>query len=327
MQLSPKSGAYFGYRYVHRAIADNFYNVQNAIYYPTNAARGNCAPVAGVLPDGCTQNADGSISYATPSPTFSPPGVTDINTNTAVLGFWAKPVKNLSINLDAEIGTANNTFTRLSPQDSQQFRARAQYKMSAWLSLSGYFLTSQGQNNPLSINGSQHNRNAGFSLSFTPVENFSAQIGYNYNNIYSRLLICFTSSAALPGLPACPGVTGLVQQLSTYDSTVNTGFIDFVWTPLKRVTLEVGANLSGVSGSQLQLNPQSTIPTAPLGPLNSTWYQPYGSISYHLAKHWTGRARWEYYGYHEDSNGSYQDLYAPRNFQANLITLSVRYGF
>ncbi len=40
--------------------------------------------------------------------------------------------------------------------------------------------------------------------------------------------------------------------------------------------------------------------TAPAGPLNSGWYQSYGSVAYHFAKHWTGRAHWDYYGYHED---------------------------
>ena len=327
VQISPKAGAYFGYRYLHRVIADNFYNLQNAIYFPTNAARGNCALVAGVLPDGCRQNLDGSISYSTPGSTYGAPGITDIDSNTAVLGLWVKPMKNLSLNLDAEIGSADDTFTRLSPQNTQQIRARAQYKPAAWLNLSGYFMTSNGQNNMVAVDGSQHNRGTGFALSFTPIDRVSAQLGYNYNNIYSSLFICFTSSTALPGLSTCPGVPGLVQQLSAYSSTVNTGFLDFLWTPANRMTLEVGANLSGVSGSQLNLNPQSTIPTAPTGPLNSSWYQPYGSVSYRFAKQWTGRARWDYYDYHEDSDGSYQDLYAPRNFRGNLVTLSIRFAF
>lgn len=327
VQISHKSGAYFGYQYVHRVIADNFFNLQNAIYFPSNAARGNCALVSGILPDGCTQNADGSISYMTPSATFGPPGITDINSNTAVLGLWFKPQPSWTINLDAEIGSADNTFTNLSPRNYQQFRARARYRAKSWMNLNAYFTTIYGQNPVTTINGSQHNLNAGFAVSLTPSEKYSAQLGYNYNDIYSSLLICYTSSLALPGLPGCPGVAGLVQQQSPYDSKINTGFIDFTWMPLKRFTVEAGANLSGVSGSEVNLNPLSPIPTVPTGPLNSGWYQPYGSIGYRFAKSWTGRARWDYYGYHEDSNGSYQDLYAPRNFHANLITLSLRYAF
>lgn len=327
VQMSPKAGAYFGYRYVHRAIADNFFNTQSAIYFPPVAMRDNCALENGVLPAGCTLNADGSVSYQTPSPTFGPPGITDINSNSAVLGLWLKPVPHLTINLDADLGSADNTFTPLSPRNYQDFRARVQYRAAGWLNFSAYFETNEGQNPVTNINGSQHNRNAGFSASLTPSEKFSAQLGYNYNDIYSRLLVCFTSDFAQPGLPACPGVSGLVQQVSPYDSKVNTGFVDLLWTLAYRFSFEVGANLSGVQGSQLNVNPLSPIALGPNGPLNSTWYQPYGSVSYRFAKQWTARARWDYYGYHEDSDGSYQDLYAPRNFHANLITLSVRFAF
>jgi len=41
---------------------------------------------------------------------------------------------------------------------------------------------------------------------------------------------------------------------------------------------------------------------------------------------WT-HASWDYYGYHEDPTpGAAQDIYAPRNFRANLVTLSLRYA-
>ena len=327
IQISPKAGAYFGYRYTRRVIADNFFNTQNAIYFPSNAARGNCALVGGVLPDGCTQNADGSISFVTPGATFQPATETDINANSGVLGLWWKPITHLTVNLDADLGSADNTFTRLSPRNYQQFRAKAQYRASAWLNFTGYFTTTDGQNPVANVNGAEHNRNAGFSLSLTPSEKLSAQIGYNYNNIHSELFVCFTSSEAPTNLPACPDVSGLLQQFSPYTSRVNTGFLDVIWSPINRLTLEVGANLSGVTGNELYFNTLSPIATDPAGPLNSNWYQPYGSVGYHFAKHWTGRARWDYYGYHEDSNGSYQDLYAPRNFHGNLVTLSVRFGF
>ena len=327
VQITPKAGAYFGYRFEHRVIADNFSNGQNAIYFPNTAQRGNCALANGVLPDGCTQNSDGSVSYQAPIQAFGPPGVTDINYNSAVLGLWVKPSPKFSLNLDADITSADNTFTRVRPLQSQQFRIRAQYKAAAWLNLSGYFRGSYGQNPTATLNGVERNQNAGVSVSLTPSEKFSTQLGYNYNNIFSQIYLCFTSSAAQPGLPPCPGLPGLLQQLAPYTSNVNTGFIDFQWTPLNRLALDLGANISTASGSEINLNPQSAIPTAPTGALNSSWYEPYGSIAYHFAKNWTGKALWNYYGYHEDSNGSYQDLFVPRNFRGNTFTLSVRFAF
>ena len=64
------------------------------------------------------------------------------------------------------------------------------------------------------------------------------------------------------------------------------------------------------------------------GPLNSKWLHPFGGLDYRFTKNWTGRAFWDYYGYHEDpSDGTVQDIFAPRNFRGNLVTLSVRYAF
>jgi len=152
-------------------------------------------------------------------------------------------------------------------------------------------------------------------------------LGYNYNSIYSQVLICFTATGSEPGLPACPGVTGLVQQLSPYSSNVNTGFIDFSWSVFSRLTLHGGANLNSVSGSELNLKPLSPIPTSVAGSLNSQWYQPYGGADYRIANRWTGRAMWDYYGYHEDWTSAYQNIYGPRNYRGNLVMLSVRYAF
>jgi hypothetical protein len=327
LQISPRAGAYFGYRFVYREIADNSFNTQNDIYFPSFAQRGNCFSIGGILPDGCTQNTDGSVSYQTPNPIFGPPDVTDIHANSGVLGLWLKPTPHFTVNLDSDFGSADNTFTRMGPRNYQQFRAKAQYRAYTWLNWTAYFSSFAGQNPVASVNGSGHNNNAGISFSVTPSEKFSAQLGYNYNNIHSEMFVCFFSSLRQPGLPGCPGVVGLLQQFSPYTSNINTGFVDVLWTPVNRLSLEVGANLSAATGTQLNLSPQATIATAPTGSLNSNWYQPYGLASYHFAKHWTGRARWDYYDYHEDSNGSYLDLYAPRNFHANLVTLSVRFGF
>jgi len=69
-------------------------------------------------------------------------------------------------------------------------------------------------------------------------------------------------------------------------------------------------------------------PTAPSGPLNSFWAQPVAGFEYRFAKGWTGKAYWGYHGYHEDETAqSPQDIFVPRNFHANLVTLSLRYAF
>lgn len=333
VNISPKAGAYFGYKYRSRIIADNFNNSLNSIYFPNNAARGNCALLApgpvtqANLPDGCILNpVDGSITYSAAS-TFAPPGVTDIRENHAIMGLWIRPSRNLRFSLDGDLMSANNTFTRISPLTSQEFHFQGTYKPAIWLSFNGNVSLWYGQNDVPTVESRQHNNNYGVSAQFQPTEKFSLDLGYNYSDIASQVLVCFTATGSEPGLLACPDVTGLVQQLSPYTSKVKTGFIDFSWMPVRKLTLHGGANLSAVNGTELNLTPLNPIATAVPGPLNSNWYQPFAGFDYRLAKHWTGRAMWDYYGYHERASTAYQDLLAQRNFQGNLIMLSVRYAF
>jgi len=55
---------------------------------------------------------------------------------------------------------------------------------------------------------------------------------------------------------------------------------------------------------------------------------PYAGFDVGFTKNWTRRAFWAYHGYHEDADPSaVQGVFAPRNFHASLVALSVRYAF
>ncbi len=335
-QFTRKIGARVGFRYRHRAIDDNFFEGKNEIFFPNNAARGDCALVnpaqplsQGNLPAGCTLNADGSISFATPSsgvPFSAGLGQTLINEYAGLFGLWARPTPNWKISFDTELMSADNSFTRISPRQSQEYRLRTTYKPAGWLNLSGSVTIWEGRNNVVNVNNLQHSRAYGFSALFQPNEKYGFELGYDYNDVFSQILICFTSSAAPVG-PAtvnCPGITGLQQQLSTYTNKSNYGFFDFSVSPVHRLTARLGANLTGTSGTALLI----ITPQVPDASLNSKWLHPFGGLDYHFAKDWTGRAYWDYYGYHEDPTaGVRQDLFEPRNFRGNLVTLSLRYAF
>ena len=334
INFSPKVGAYLGYEYRNRIIADNFSNSISAVFYPSNAARQNCALVDPALPltqsnlpAGCTLNsADGSIAY-TAATALVPPDLTHIQENHAIFGMWARPSQNLRINVDGDIMLADKAFTRISPLNVQEVRFRANYKAASWINLNGNVNLWFGQNDTVNVNGHEHNNSFGFAAQFQPTEKLSLDLGYNYNDISSHILVCFTATGSEPGLPACPDFSGLVEQASPYSNKVNTGFIDFSWTPFKTLTFRGGANLSSVSGTELNLTPQNPIATSVPGPLNSEWYQPFGGFDYRFATRWTGRATWEYHGYHENASTAFQDAFARRNFQANLVVLSLRYAF
>src|SRR6202795_271495 len=345
-RFSKKFGARIGFRFRHRYISDNFYEALSQVFYPgptaATAARGACAvvnpgPVTQAnLPASCTLNADSSIGFVSVPP-FSPASaiVPPINEYSGLLGLWARPNQKWKISFDMELFSADGTFTRISPKESQEYRVRTKYNVTNWLNLSGNVLIWESRNNQFQQNDTQHNRAYGVSAMSQPNDKFGMEIGYDYNDVYSQVLICYISVAAGqpgPGIQACPNVPGLVQQLSTYTNNSNYGFFDATFKPVHRFTVHLGANLTGTSGSQLRLDPQALIPNQVNGPLNSKWLHPYGGFEYKFSKAWTGKAFWDYYGYHEDATfgtagEAVQDIYAPRNFRGNLYTLSVRYAF
>jgi hypothetical protein len=328
-QLSAKVGMRLGYRYRHRAIDDGFFATTNSVYFPNNAARGSCALVSGVLPDGCTQNADGSITFIDSGSPDT--GESLISEHAAVFGIWLRPNRNFRVSFDTELMSADNSFTRISPRQTQEYRVRGKYKVKEWLNLNGSATIFEGRNNVFQINDLHHNRAYGFGATIQPSERWAVDFGYEYNDVFSQLLICYISVAngqPGPGIQACPDVPGLVQQLSTYTNKSHYGFFDITVTPVRRLTARLGANLTGTSGNELRLDPQALIPSAVTGPLNSKYLHPYGGLDYRFAPRWTGKAFWDYYGYHEDPTaGAVQDIFAPRNFRGNLVTLSIRYAF
>jgi hypothetical protein len=261
--------------------------------------------------------------------------VPPINEYSGLLGLWARPNQKWKISFDMELFSADGTFTRISPKESQEYRVRTKYNVNSWLNLNGNILIWESRNNQFQQNDTQHNRAYGVSAMIQPNDKFGMEIGYDYNDVYSQVLICYISVAAGqpgPGIQACPNVPGLVQQLSTYTNNSNYGFFDVSYRPMHKLTVRLGANLTGTSGSDLRLDPQALIPNQVTGPLNSKWLHPYGGFEYRFSKEWTGKAFWDYYGYHEDptfgaGGEAVQDIYAPRNFRGNLYTLSVRYAF
>lgn len=343
-RFSQKLGVRVGFRYRHRDIADGFFETLNEVFYPgptaTNAARGACAVPNGTpvtqanLPAGCTLNADTSISFLS-VPAFTPASasVPPISEFSGLFGIWARPNSKWKISFDSEFFSADGSFTRISPRESQEYRVRTKYNLTSWMNLNGNILIWEGRNNVVNVNNLQHNRTYGISAILQPNDKIGMEIGYDYNDVFSQILICFTSSAVPTGPTTvnCPGVTGLLQQLSTYNNTSHYGYFDFSFAPVHRLTARLGANLTGTSGSALLV----ITPQVPSGSLDSKWLHPYGGFEYHFSSQWTGKAYWDYYGYHEDPTASAtvpgtfvpQDLFAPRNFRGNLVTLSVRYAF
>jgi hypothetical protein len=337
-RFSSKFGARIGYRYRSRSIDLSDAESGTFLFFPSNAnGRSPTPPFANQLdqfgnpildamgntiPQRCpvaNNLADGSCEI---SLSFNG-GITEtqIHEHGALLGIWARPLKNLRVSFDMELMSADNSFTRISPRQTQEYRLRTVYRPAPWATLNGSVRIWEGRDNVTEVKNLQHDRAYGFSISLEPVRQFAIDMGADYNDVHSQILICYVSSAAPKGLDKCPAA-GLVQQLSPYQNNSKYGYFDMRISPIRHLTARIGANITYTDGSTLLLNPNA-VP----GPLNTDWFQPYAGVDYSFTKNWMGRANWGFYDYRENGTTAAQDVFAPRNFRGNMVTLSARYAF
>ena len=331
-RFTQKFGARVGFRFRHRDIDEaSVLSNELEVFFPNNADRGACAltgtPPA--LPPGCVANADGSVTFTLPAPVATAL-VTPINEFSGLFGVWARPLPNWRMSLDMELMSADNSFTRISPRQTQEYRYRTVYKPVPWASLNGSIRIWEGRDNVTNINNLQHDRMYGFSVSLEPVKQFGIEMGTDINDVHSQILICFVATPSPAGLNKCPAST-LQQILSIYQNNSDFGYFDLRFSPIPRLIGRVGANITYTNGTALLLNPNAVS-----GPLDSRWYQPFANLEYRFTKNITGKAYWGYYGYNEDPSSvpltappqiEPQDLFAPRNFRGNMETISVKYAF
>ena len=326
-RFSPKFGARAGYRYRSRSIADATFATGTFVFFPNNQnsrtppAPYNTDPVTGasVTCPVTNNKADGSCTLVMPGQGDT--AETPIHEHAGLFGVWFRPSSRFRVSFDTELTSADASFTRISPRQSQEYRVRAKYQPAGWLNVNGSIRVWEARDNVPLINNLQHDRMYGFSALLQPNDKLALELGYDYNDIFSQILICFVATPAPGGTTSCGG--SYLQDLSVYTNTSHYGYFDASWTPVKRFTARLGANLTGNSGTALLINPNAVS-----GPLDSKWLHPFGGFDWHFTKEWTGKAYWDYYGYHEDpSVGEVQDILAPRNFRGNLVTLSVKYAF
>ncbi len=348
--FSRRVSAHIGYLYTNRTIAQ--FGQEGAtdtelIYFPNNAARGNCAAGAATAVD-CTSNPDGSMTYTAPAAPGPTRSLTTINENALLLGAVARPIDALRITGDLEFGYNDNSYTRIDPRQVQSYKVHANYKPRPWANLDGAVEIHENRDNVLTVDNLEHDRSYSFSTLLIANQNLSVDFGYNYWNVYTQSLICFAYSASyanpapppgtlpvstfppgvpmLPTGPACPimGSPSPLGALSTYGSTDHFAHAAVIWKPMKRVTAVVGYGGSFVRGNTIFLNPLT-----PSGTLDFNYQRPYASIAIDVYRGFTYKMSWNYYGYTQTGNASPFGLAAIQspNFNGNNATFSFRYSF
>jgi hypothetical protein len=304
-QFATHITGYAGYRFERQDISIYGDTATVASYFPLLPNRGSCTakPVNGI----CQLSAN----------SFSAAAV-EINSHTGIAGVAAQPIQSLRLNADAEIMYADNVFTNIMPRHSQLYKGKAIFNPKTWMSLNASARVQEMKDLAAGLGNLQHNRSFSFGGVFPISPKFGIDFNYTYNNFLTNLNICFSETPAPAGsstTPFCP--TGYLTALSYYRDVDHFGTANLIFKPISRASLSVGYSLTSTNGATLLLNP-----LAPLGPVAINYHLPTAAVAFEVAKHVTFKGGWNLFDYVEKSAPG---PVAPRNFEANVISVSLRY--
>ncbi len=298
--------AFVGYKFERQFFVVDGSSSTLSSYFPTLPNRGGCTatPVNGV----CQSTAS----------TLSTAGV-EINTQGAVMGIAAQPVRGLRLNANVEIDYADNVFTNIMPRHRQLYRGKAIYTPRKWLDFHATARIQEMRDLAYGLGNLQHDRSFSAGSVISPSPRWGVDFNYTYNNLLTNLNICFneTPTPAYASVTAlCPA--GYLTALSYYHDIDNFGTVNVIVKPFARATVTAGYTITSTSGSNLRLSP-----FAPLGPAAISYHLPDAALAIEVAKHVTFKGGWNLYDYDEKSPPG---PILPRNFHANLISVSLRYA-
>jgi hypothetical protein len=287
-----------------------------------------------------------------------------INENGGIFNAALRPAKHLDINGTAEIFYADNAFTAVSPRQTKHYRLHALYKPKHWASLSAAFNDLERHNNTDNITAANdpgivagadgpldhvdHTRIASFGAVLSPSEHYGLDINYAYSDVYTATNICFLSGATtvLPGVDTgkiCPDKTTTWLGRDFADAPTQFASVGVVLSPVKSIHAHIGYRISAVSGNQFFTDPLQVN-----GSLQSAYQTPYVHVAWTVHPGWVWAANYDFYGYGEGGPSGAttcssstsatavafpcpvnppSGASAPRNFHANLVTLSMHYEF
>jgi hypothetical protein len=297
---------YVGYEFDRRFYVVDGSTATLSSYFPTLPNRSGCAavPVNGVC-----QSTSSTLSTAS----------VQINTHGALLGIAAQPVRGLRLNANVEFNYSDNVFTNIMPRHMQLYRGKAIYIPKKWLDLHATTRIQEMRNMTYGLGNLQHNRSFSGGAVFSFSTRFGLDLNYTYDNLLTNLNICFNETPA-PAFasvtPICPA--GYLTTLSYYRNTNHFGSANLMLKPFARTTLTAGYTITSTTGGNLILNP-----LAPLGPVAINYHLPSAAVAIDVAKHVALKGGWNLYDYVEKSPAG---TIVPRNFRANVVTVSLRYS-
>jgi hypothetical protein len=259
---------------------------------------------------------------------FSTPGLptapNDVYENTnhlhsGTLGVRLRPVKNLTANLEGEVGRADDPLTPVSDRNYHTLNGRVSYRTRK-VQLSTSYKQVYNVNAPVVLSAySSHSRNYSANASWAPKDWFALDAGYMKLHLDT-----------VSGIAYFAGTRTLQEGNSLYVSNVHAGNFGARFAVAKRADVYVGYTITKDTGDgtlgKLQFfvpansatNLLAGVQTFPLA-----YQSPLGRVSVRITPRLRWNVGWQFYNYHEEFGvlGYYQ------NFHAHTGYTSVSWAF
>ena len=255
---------------------------------------------------------------------------TYINNNyldSGLVGVHLRPVKNLSVNLEGEIGRANNPLTPISDRNYHIIATRVSYRARK-LTLSTQYNQVYNINSPSPLSAfSSHARNYTAGGTWTALNWFSLDASYVKLHLDTLGGIAFFAGS--------PRAT-LQLNNSLYISNIHSGTLAAHFIVKKRADVFVGYSITKDTGDgRSQASPPVLTPPPPdtttqvntlLASVQTfplTYQSPSARVSFRITPKIRWNVGWQYYNYNEQ----FQLFNAYQNFHANDGYTSVTWSF
>lgn len=308
----PRGGAMIGYRYDH-----TLYRVSEINEDFGDPSNPTIPPAIGTNDFGGATNVGSDFGQ----------DFVEVNSHSALAGIWIRPTNHLRVTANVELTTADNFLTRIMPRRLLHYTVRSRYQPTRWIQVAAHADVWERRNGVSDIDYNAHNRNFGVTATVSRSDRLAWEGAYNYNNVGSNAFICYQTAAAFTAIAAgtlspegpC-NANAPLNLYETYSDRDHFASTTVMVKPIKRMTTRIGYSIVSSNGGGTILNPLQ-----PLGSLKSRYHQPIAELQLEFVKNWSAIGRWNYYDYHEAT--AFFGPTAPRDFHANVGTVSLRYAF
>lgn len=236
-----------------------------------------------------------------------------------LLGIRIKPLKAMTINLESEIGRANQPFTPVSDRNYQALGGRFEYRVKK-LTLGAVYKENYNNNSVTLSSYSSHARNYSANASWAPRDWFTLDASYSKLHLDSLSGIVFFAGPAAPSA---------LTSNQSYISNIHAANLGARFVVAKRVELYVGYAITLDTGdgrgsaAPAGATDPTTLVFAPVQTFPLGYQSPLARVSIRLREKLRWNAGWQYYNYHED----FGLLSFYQGYHANTGYTSVTWAF